>query len=201
MHFQKYKSLRLKDFDYSQPGAYFVTICTGSRKNYFGEIKNEEIFLSKTGKIAYEETVNIPSHYENVDIGEFIIMPNHVHMIIFIYDTGVRQTVIPTGKETGVIQPTSLTAISSRLQDIVGSFKSAVTRQTGKLVPAEEFKWQRYFHDHIIRNDRALEYISDYIRMNPAKWTEDIENYEYLSGLSEAERKHKAKIIYRKLIS
>lgn len=109
---------------------------------------------------------------------------------------GVNKAATPTNSGVGQAMTP---AKSTRLQDIVGSYKSAVTREIGKNNKFKAFKWQRYFHDHIIRNDKALENISDYIRMNPVKWAEDIENEKYLSGLSETARKNKAKILYKNL--
>lgn len=183
MPFKKYKSLRLKEYDYSRPGAYFVTICVKDRKCLFGEISGDVMILNAAGKIAQNEIVNIPGHYENVEIGEYVVMPNHVHMVIYKYDlSGVRQAMTPTE--------------CIRLQDVVGSYKSGVSREIRKINEYEDFKWQRYFHDHIVRTDRALENISDYIRMNPAKWAEDIENELYISGITEKMRTNKAKKFY-----
>ena len=187
MPFKKYKSLRLKEYDYSQPGAYFVTICVKDRKCLFGEISGEEMILNEAGIIAQNEIVNIPTHYGNIEIGESIVMPNHIHMIIYIYNlSGVRQAMTPTK--------------SIRLQDVVGSYKSGVTREIRKKDEFKNFNWQRYFHDHIVRNDRALENISDYIRLNPLKWAEDIENDLYIFGITEKIRRNKAEEFYKTLI-
>lgn len=218
MPFKKYKSLRLEEYDYSQPGAYFVTMCVKDRKCLFGEISGDEMILNEAGKIAQNEIVNIPGHYENVEIGEYVVMPNHVHLVIYKYDlSGVRQAMTPTGSEKGVgpngvnkaIRPTGSDDIcvgqattptkNIRLQDVVGSYKSGVSREIRKINKYEDFKWQRYFHDHIVRTDRALENISDYIRMNPAKWAEDIENELYFSGITEKMRTNKAKKFYNNL--
>jgi len=199
MRHKKYKSLRLKDYDYSQPGAYFITICTYKRFNFFGDVKDDAMILSAEGLIANSEIKKISSHYENVEIGEYIVMPNHVHLVIYIYDLmNFNRTEEKEIKKTGVrkaVKPVK----NPRLQDIVGSYKSAVTRETGKTDKTSSFKWQRYFNDHVIRNDKALENISDYIRYNPAKWNEDIENSKFLSGLSETSRENKAKIFYKNL--
>jgi len=86
MAYKKYKPLRLKDYDYSQPGAYFITICTYKRFCYFGDIKKEKMVLTEKGIIAQNEILEIPKHYENVDVGEFVVMPNHVHMVIYMFD-------------------------------------------------------------------------------------------------------------------
>lgn len=219
MPFKKYKSLRLKEYDYSQPGAYFTTICVKERKCLFGEVSGDEMILNEAGKIAQNEIISIPTHYENVEIGEYVVMPNHVHMVVYIYDlsgvgqattptrsekgvrpNGVNKAMPPTGSEKGVgpngVNKAMTTAKNIRLQDVVGSYKSGASREIRKINGHEDFKWQRYFHDHVVRTDRALENISDYIRMNPAKWTEDIENELYISGITEKMRTNKAKEFY-----
>ncbi|MBE2218828.1 MAG: transposase [Ignavibacteria bacterium] len=199
MPFKKYKSLRLKEYNYSQPGVYFVTICTKDRKCLFGEISGDEMILNEAGIIAQNEIVNIPGHYHNIEIGENIVMPNHIHMVAYIYDLmGVEQTVTPAVSESGVGQAATPTK-NIRLQDVIGSYKSGVTREIRKINGYENFKWQRYFHDHVVRTDRALENISDYIRLNPMKWAEDIENELYITGITDKTRTNKAKTFYRNL--
>ncbi len=186
MPFKKYKTLRLKDYDYSQPGAYFVTMCVKDRKCLLGEISGGEMILTEAGIIAQNEIVNIPGHYINIKIGENIVMPNHVHMIVYIYElTGVGQATTPTK--------------NIRLQDVVGSYKSGVSREVRKIHGYENYEWQRYFHDHIVRTDKALENISDYIRMNPSTWADDIENEVFISVLTEKTRTNKAKEFYKNL--
>jgi REP element-mobilizing transposase RayT len=187
MPYKKYKSLRLKEYDYSQPGAYFVTICVKNRKSLFGIINDEKMILNKAGEISKTEITDIQSHYENIEMGENIVMPNHIHMVVYIYDlTGVGQAATPTK--------------SIRLQDIVGSYKSGVTRKVRLINGFEKFGWQRYYFDHIVRSERGLENISDYIRLNPARWAEDIENELYLKDLNESKRKKEAEKFYKNLL-
>ncbi len=212
MPFRKYKTLRLKDYDYSQPGAYFVTMCVKDRKCLFGEISGDEMILNEAGIIAQNEIVNIPGHYENVELGEYVVMPNHVHLVVYIYDlSGVRQAVTPTVFKAGVRQVVTPTVFEAggrqaktpakniRLQDVVGSYKSGVSREVRKIHGYKDYKWQRYFHDHIVRTDKALENISDYISMNPSKWAEDIENELFISVLTEETRTNTAKEFYKNL--
>jgi REP element-mobilizing transposase RayT len=91
--YEKYKdkyrtaSIRLKDYDYSQDGAYFITICTKDRKNYFGDIYNEKIKYSLIGEIAKNCWVDLPNHFQFIELGEWVVMPNHMHGIVFIYKT------------------------------------------------------------------------------------------------------------------
>ena len=199
MPFKKYKSLRLKEYNYSQPGVYFVTICTKDRKCLFGEISGDEMILNEADIIAHNEIVNITGHYHNIEIGENIAMPNHIQLVVYIYDLmGVEQTVTPAVFESGVGQAATPTK-NTRLQDLIGSYKSGVTREIRKTNGYENFKWQRYFHDHVVRTDRALENISDYIRLNPMKWAEDIENELYITGITDKTRTNKAKFFYRNL--
>ncbi len=200
MPFKKYKSLRLNEYDYSQPGAYFVTICVKYRKNLFGSIENERMKLNVPGKIAFDDIAEIAAHYENVSIGEFIVMPNHVHMIIFIYELrGGRQAVPPTDKDNTYLRQVMPPAGSTRLPDIVGSYKSGVTRKIRKIKEFQDFQWQRYYFDHIVRSEKGLEKITDYIKLNPSMWNEDIENLLYLKSLKENERRMKAETVYRNL--
>jgi len=212
MPFRKYKTLRLKDYDYSQPGAYFVTMCVKDRKCLFGEIFGDEMILNEAGIIAQNEIVNIPGHYENVELGEYVVMPNHVHLVVYIYDlSGVRQAVTPTVFEAGVRQAVTPTVFKAggrqaktpakniRLQDVVGFYKSGVSREVRKIHGYKDYKWQRYFHDQIVRTDKALENISDYISMNPSKWAEDIENELFISVITEETRTNTAKEFYKNL--
>ncbi len=184
MPYKKYKTLRLKEYDYSKPGAYFVTTCAKDRASLFGNIQNGLVLLSAAGEIAAKDIIEIPNHYNCIDVGEYIIMPNHIHMVIYIYDS------------TDIKQPE---VKSIRLQDIIGSYKAGVTRKTRLLHGFESFGWQRYYFDHIIRNDRALENISDYIRLNPARWMDDLENLHYMKSLKVKERESRLKILYKEL--
>jgi REP element-mobilizing transposase RayT len=201
MPFKKYKSLRLKEYDYSQPGAYFVTICVKNRKSLFGNIKNEQMILNEPGEIAKTDIAEIPGHYENIEIGENIVMPNHIHMVVYIYDSiGDRQAMPPTNEDKNCNGQVATRTKSIRLQDIVGSYKSGVTGKVRLIKGFEKFSWQRYYFDHIVRSERGLENISDYIRLNPAKWAEDIENELYLKDLNESKRKKEAEKFYKNLI-
>ena len=86
MDLPKRKPTRLKEYDYGAPGAYFITICTNRKLHLFGEINNEKMRLSDLGKIVNKEIINIESHYENIRIDKYVIMPNHIHMIIVILE-------------------------------------------------------------------------------------------------------------------
>ena len=156
------KRNRLKDYDYSSNGAYFITICTKDRKNIFwdkeqpdfvGEdiiLPPDSIRLSPYGKIAEEAINTIPEHYPHIELLQYVVMPNHVHMILFIpYDSGRM-----------ISSPTSILTV-------VGQMKRTVSKKIGVKI------WQRSFHDHIIRDKNDYEKIVKYIYENPIKWQYD----------------------------
>ena len=152
------QSLRLEGYDYSLEGAYFVTIVTRERVNLFGDVVNETIQLSPLGELLEQCWYAIPLHFPSIELGSFIIMPNNVHGIIIIKDqtVGARHA-------------------SPLLGTIIGSFKSAVSRQAGNELGINNI-WQRNYYDHIIRDQQDLEQISSYILDNPRQWNEDEEN-------------------------
>lgn len=146
------KSPRLPGYDYAQGGAYFVTVCTHQRQSIFGTIIDEQSHLSPLGQIAHDDLASIPSHYEQVDVPVYIVMPNHVHAIITIEEVAGPPTL-------GVI---------------VGGYKSGVTRRARQILAnVPDTLWQTSYHDHIIRNAESYWKIYDYIRQNPARWQED----------------------------
>ncbi len=160
MDLRERKLNRLPGFDYSSPGAYFVTICTKDRINWFGEIKNKRIELNVYGNVVSNTWSNIPKYYENVLLDEWIIMPNHLHGIIHI--VGDEHCSSPTGKNNyGLISK------------IVKSFKEITLKTIRMKFKQIDFTWQRSFYDHIIRNEYSLFRIQEYIRNNPVKWELD----------------------------
>ena len=163
------KANRLQDYDYSQNGFYFVTICAKNRKEYFGEIKNEEMVLNDCGEIANQLWLEIPNHFEDVKLDEHIIMPNHVHGIIISDkdDVGNRHACSLQGRQY------------QKLPVVIGSSKSAVTRKIHQI--HNEFNWQKSFYDHIIRNDKSLHRIRKYIHYNALKWEYNQENKNEIS--------------------
>lgn len=181
------RSIRLKDYDYSQAGAYFVTICTKDKECYFGNITGGKIELSPAGKIANSCLAEIPKHHNNVALDTFIVMPNHVHAIIFINNhqcRGVACSALcknnattrgvmynaPTNHDIGSISPQQ-----NSLPVIMRSCKSAVTRLCGQ--QSISFQWQRNYYEHIVRSEPELHKIREYIVNNPLNWETD-ENYK-----------------------
>ena len=197
-------SARLQNWDYRWAGAYFITICTQNREHYFGEIKTvktgnalseNKIQLSKIGVIADILWHEIKNHAPNVELGEFTVMPNHIHGILVLNNNGadmVDNNVDGAGANT-VETGHALSLQSQQLQQlqqhktigqkrfqnigknsissIVGSYKSAVSRHAHRL--GFGFEWQTRFYDHIIRNDKSYQTIKQYIINNPSKWTDD----------------------------
>lgn len=193
-----YKPRRKKDFDYNLPGSYFITICTKNRECLFGEIKNETVILKKAGVIANECLIELPSHYDNVELGEFIIMPNHVHAVITINESETG------GRQASHLRKDGEHIVGNRrrlstLSIVVSSYKSSVTRKINMEAPESGFSWQRYYHDHIITSEWGLENVSGYIRMNPAKWEEDLENIKYMNSLANKGREKRIKNLYMNL--
>ncbi len=157
------KTMRLKNYNYSQMGCYFVTICTKDRIECFGKICDEKIELNSFGRIAQKVWQAIPEHFENVLPDEFIIMPNHVHGILTI-EVGNRHACSLAVKREHQTLPV-----------VIGSYKSAVTKQINEAMP-DKFYWQRSFFDHVIRSDEELNKVREYIIGNPRQWDKDIEN-------------------------
>jgi len=192
MSYPQRKSPRLKDYDYAQSGAYFVTLCTYQHRCLFGHVVNEEVHFSPLGRLAVAHMVAIPDHFPSAELDLWVVMPNHVHAIIVLHEDG-----------------------SVHLTDVIGNYKAAVTRawrraqgtfeentadkgpptnemglRRGGIYPARTHAkesphadedpalepqriWHRSFHDHIIRNERALNQIRQHILINPARWSED----------------------------
>jgi REP element-mobilizing transposase RayT len=164
-------SARLINWDYSSNGFYFITINSKYAKHYFGKIINKKMELNEIGKIAEKYWWEIPNHFKNVKLDEFIIMPNHIHGIISICrDDGnassLNQLVIQKGDKAVPCLCDKKVSISS----IIGSYKSICTREINKFYPEIYFKWHSRFYDRIIRNEKELNNVRNYIIKNPSKY-------------------------------
>ena len=159
------KPIRLENYDYSQNGAYFITICVKDRLPILSEISASAVGasiarpkdirvpkpeLTDIGLIVERAIQSIPLHYENISVDKYVIMPNHVHLLIRIDSESGRAMLAPTG-----------------ISGIVQQMKGYVTKQYGKAI------WQKSFYDHVIRSERDYLEIWQYIDGNPAKWSED----------------------------
>jgi REP element-mobilizing transposase RayT len=171
------RSIRLKEYDYTQSGGYFVTIVTGQRECLFGEIVNREMRLNEYGRITNECWHAIPEHFPNVELGAYVVMPNHVHGIIVIRsdENGMATNSSPSvgARHASPLPPRGVKPHS--IGAIVGSFKSAVTRHIRHELNITGI-WQRNYYEHVIRNHEDWDRIHRYIESNPSMWAEDDEN-------------------------
>ena len=161
------RSIRLKDYNYASAGSYFITICTKNKECLFGNVINSTVELTSIGRIAHKSWLNINKHFENIELDEFIIMPNHIHGIITINDVGA-QYIEPLQNKFQYIIPKSIGSI-------IRTYKSAVSRWCNRN-GYKNFKWQRNYFEHIIRNEKEINEIREYIINNPLKWDLDKEN-------------------------
>ena len=159
------RSVRLKNYDYSQNGAYFITLCTYNRKNIFGSIDSGKMNLNSLGMIAQEEWMKSFHIRKELTMDEYVIMPNHLHGIVFLCHTSNKHY-RSFGKAFGA----NNTSISS----FIAGFKSAVTKRINIMRDTPNgFVWQRNYHEHIIRCDKSLTKIREYTVNNPVTWQED----------------------------
>ncbi|MCE2961649.1 MAG: transposase [Chitinophagales bacterium] len=175
-HIHHRRSIRLKGYDYSQAGLYFIAICCQDRACLFGDVVNGEMILNEFGIVAHNEWAKTPEIRPNVELGEFIIMPNHMHGIIRLLGRGELHSPEMTNQlhsfdNLGVCK-TPLRSPSQTIGAIVRGYKSTVTKQLG-LLGFDDKLWQRNYHEHIIRNEQSYQTISEYIINNPVKWAED----------------------------
>lgn len=164
-------SARLKNWDYGCDASYFITICTIDRENYFGEIQNGKMQVSPAGAIAHALWFEIKNHAKHIELGEFVVMPNHVHGIL-ILDGNCRDVACNFPTETDKNETMSaISPKSNTISTIIRSYKSAVTKYCNRLeIP---MAWQPRFYDHIIRNEESFQRITQYIKNNPSNWKED----------------------------
>jgi REP element-mobilizing transposase RayT len=183
-------SPRLKDHDYSQPGAYFVTICTQNRECLFGDVVGREMVLNEWGQIAYDELIKTVKLRENVEINEYIIMPNHIHCIIEISSIK-KPDELPHQNDNRMSE---ISPKYGELGTIIRAYKSAVSyqihhrrgvasqrpyndiEQHPNIIKQRPTIWQRNYYEHIIRTDDDYHRIAQYIRNNPQNWSSDNEN-------------------------
>ena len=182
------RSIRLKRYDYAAAGAYFVTICLQGPDCLLGQIAEGQIRLTAAGEMIARHWLALPTRFSSVDLDAFIVMPNHLHGIIVIHDdplVGEDLGPAPDADAEPSAAPARDTPSSDAdagrptLGQIVGSFKSITTNAYSDGVRAHGWPsfhgrlWQRNYYEHIIRNDRALAAIRQYIHDNPANWAQD----------------------------
>ena len=181
------RSIRLKGYDYTQPGAYFVTIVTQHRECLFGEIVNGQMVLNEAGRIIQTVWDAIPEHHPGIENDAFVIMPNHIHGIVVITNVNASASAsvgagLVPAHMAGVTAIRATTRVAPTVGDVVGAFKSRTTVEyirgvaTYGWTPFPGKLWQRNYYEHIIRNEHALDRIREYIVCNPLRWTLDREN-------------------------
>ena len=161
------KNLRLPDFHYSSPYAYFVTVCMYHKQCLFGEIKNGTMHLNSNGNIVKKCCNDLQTHYVGINNDVFVVMPNHLHGIILIGDENGRDGSKPSPTKT------------HNLSEIVRAFKTYSSKGINELNQTPGINiWQRSFYEHVIRNENDYSEIGEYIFYNPAKWETDKENID-----------------------
>jgi putative transposase len=171
------RSIRLKGYDYSQAGAYFITICCHGMQCRFGNVgapiagaqeRNAQVHLNDFGMIAYNEWSKLPERFPYMELDVFQIMPNHIHGIVVLNDETVGAPLAGALKEA----PTAV-------GDIVGAYKSLVMTECLRFLKQQTQEtslgklWQRNYHEHIIRNEKSYNKIASYIINNPDNWIND----------------------------
>ncbi|MBM3130898.1 MAG: hypothetical protein FJ009_20005 [Chloroflexi bacterium] len=170
------RSTRLRGYDYSQAGAYFITLCTQSHECLFGDVIEGEMRLNEIGQIVIEEWSRSAEIRQEIEFDEWVVMPNHIHGIVVITTPDASARVGATGRSP--LQPQQPRGPSKRsLGSFVAGFKSAATARINALrdTPGAD-PWQRNYHDHIIRNEREWNAVAKYIAENPANWSTDLDN-------------------------
>ena len=160
------KSVRWNNYDYSREGSYFITINTKDKFPYFGEIRKGILCLSNLGQIAYYEWLNTLILRKNIDLGCFVIMPNHIHAVVFI-----NQQILDNGKDDNSVAEykNKFGPQRNNLASVVRGYKASCTKQI-QLCGTSEFAWQPRFHDRVIRNYEELIRIEEYMYNNISNW-------------------------------
>lgn len=172
------RSIRLQEYDYSQAGAYFVTVCAWNKECLFGEIGDGKFVHSDAGEVVADVWHRLPERYPSAEMDEFVVMPNHFHGIVVLKDRVGAGLALPGSKQKGAASG------APTLGDVVRTFKSlsavTVNRSLGRQgIPL----WQRNYYEHVIRDERELHAVREYIRYNPLKWDEDENNPAKVSNV------------------
>jgi REP element-mobilizing transposase RayT len=164
------RSIRLKDYDYTQAGAYFVTVCTYARACLFGDVVEDAVNLNECGQIVYTEWLKSAEIRPEIELDIFVIISNHLHGIVVITGVGAHG-------RAPLLNHASLYRQPKSLGSFIAGYKSTVTKQINlnRHTPGLPV-WQRNYYEHIIRNDRALIAIREYINQNPLRWHLDLYN-------------------------
>jgi len=175
------RSIRLRSFDYTNPGAYFVTLCAHNQRNPFGKIVQDEMVLNLVGHIVNECWLDLARHFPNIRLARHVVMPNHLHGIISIQERARHAVPLRVSSGAGSNAPPKTHAFASAvrgsLPTIVGAFKAAASKRVRAAMDKPSFRlWQRGYFEHVIRNEDDFEKTCKYIRLNPRRWTFDADN-------------------------
>ena len=167
-------SARLQHWDYGDNGSYFVTVCTENRTHFFGECKNGKMKLSTLGAIIQGFWYEIPKHFPFITLGEFTVMPNHIHGILMVDKPENQQEFMDNNSERLIGKKRFQNQGKNTISSTVGSYKSVCTKHINMDFPALAFGWQERFWDSIIKDEESFVKISQYIINNPLNWEDDM---------------------------
>ena len=175
------RSIRLQGYDYSQAGAYFITLCTRNQESLFGDIVDGEMRLNAAGLIVAESWKWLATQYRHVELDEWVIMPNHLHGIIVITDDSSQTAHTSNTASTPPINPirrggsrTALLPQRKPIGGLIGAFKTVSTKRINEYrATMGAGLWQRNYYEHIIRNESDLNSIREYMQNNPMQWEMD----------------------------
>jgi len=188
LYLNQQRSIRLQDYDYSQEGAYFITICTQGKECLFGNIVDGEMVLNDAGGMVQKEWGKLINRFSHIKLDKFVVMPNHFHGIVIIKNAPVGVPLVGTQhglvyknrQREGRPQGYAPTKKRETIGKIVGTFKSLTTNQYIRGVKSKKYPsfekrfWQHNYHEHIIRNEESWQTVRDYIINNPEKWEDDV---------------------------
>ncbi len=180
------RSIRLKNYEYTTPGWYFVTIVVQDRISLFGEVVDAEMHLNDAGEMVARIWSEIPEFYPGVGIDSFVVMPNHLHGIIVLHGEEHNPSLASVGADPLCLPSSEPPAKPLSLGDVVRRFKSLTTREYGEGVkhsgwpPFNQRLWQRNYFEHVVRDERDVERLQGYIIDNPVNWAFDVENLQLL---------------------
>lgn len=183
------RSIRLKGYDYSGSGLYFITICVQDQTCLFGRVVQDEMVWNDAGRMIEKWYAEIENKFPDIQCNEHIVMPNHFHCIV--HNVGADLRVRPDNQNTGGEQPENIWGehVGSPLHRVVQWFKTMTTNEYIRNVKAQDWPrfngklWQRNYHEHIIRNEQSLQRIRHYILNNPAQWGQDKLNADHHNPL------------------
>ena len=182
------RSIRLKGYDYSRTGAYFVTTVTQNRLCLFGDVVGDEMHLNEAGIMAQEMWETLPHRFPGIDLDAFVIMPNHIHGIIAINEP-VGASVVSAQDNSMATGERATTRVAPTLGDVMGAYKSLTTIEYSRGVTTWGWQsfdrrlWQRNYYERVIRDGRELDRAREYIANNPMQWALDSENPDVASTL------------------